>query len=418
MNRFSVLATCAIALPMFTAGQAGAVVNTLGYYRLGETEGGVNGNGVTQAARDASPNNNHYINNQPAGNSYSNAISFAAANNTGSTMGVAMNGSNGGFYGITTQFPDSNVGVELFVETNDASKANNFLAGTRANTGGIGVMQDGNVWKGVIGNVTYVGSAPLLANQWVHLAIVRDNGTTTFYANGVPRAVSNSVPISSGAPHMGVISGGSVRFGGTLDEVRMFNFTPGTFNPADLLINQNLSLQLNNGSFEALTAGQPNHWNVMGNVMFGGGEGTTDGAVAAIFNAGNTTPNGEVMQTFATTVGREYRVEFDFGKFAVGAGTARVTVDAFNAFDFTNLTSFIASDTTGANSNIFERYSFTFFAQDEFTTLRFTDTSIGTNSFDAVLDRVSVVMIIPEPATATLGILGLAGLMIRRRRIA
>lgn len=397
------------------ASSAHAVVNVEGFYRLGETEGGIVGN-ATLAAQDDSPANNHYLNNQ-SGNTYSNNVSFAASQATGSTTSVAMNGSSGGYFGITTPFSNNNVGVELFVETNNANKNNNFLAGTLANSGGIGLAQNGTQWQGLLGNVAFFGSAPVKVDQWAHLAIVRDNGLSTFYVNGVARATNGSNVNITNVPHMGVVAGGSVRFGGTLDEVRMFNFAPTTFNPADLLINQNLTSDLSNGSFENVTGNQADSWNVLGNVVFGGGEGVSDGGTAAIFNSANQAPNAEVMQTFETVAGGTYEVEFDFGKFATGNGTAELTVDVFGAFDFINVANFIASDSSGAGAaDVFDTYTFRFIAGADHSTLRFTDTSQGTNSFDAILDRVSVKQIIPEPTSALLGMLGMGALGLRRRR--
>jgi hypothetical protein len=413
LARYS-LALIAIALTLTTT--AHAVVTTDGYYRLGETEGGVPPNGTAVPAQDASPNNNHYLNDQ-SGNFYSNNVSFAAQQATGSTISVSMNGSSGGFFGITSGFGNDNVGVELFVETNDASKSNNFLAGNGNNTNGIGLAQNGNVWQGLLGNVAFVGSAPVKPDQWAHLAIVREDGTSTFYVNGVPRSSTTTAPLNASNPHMGVISGGSVRFGGTLDEVRNFSFASGAFNPADLLINQNLTSNLENASFENVTGNQADYWNGIGNIDFNGLEGASDGSIAAVFNGGNTAPNGELMQTFETVAGVEYKVEFDFGKFATGGGTAEVTVDVFNAFDFTTLETFVASDASGTAvlADVFDSYEFSFVAADQWTTLRFTDTSNGTNSFDGVLDNVSISAMVPEPASFAVWVLAALGVAGFRR---
>ncbi|HEY1048451.1 MAG TPA: LamG-like jellyroll fold domain-containing protein, partial [Prosthecobacter sp.] len=78
---------------------------------------------------------------------------------------------------------------------------------------------------------------PLDTTKWTHLAGVNDNGTVTFYVNGVangPTVAGTSAP--SGSPLIG--SGPDTRqpFNGYLDEVRFSTFAPGAFTVGDLLL--------------------------------------------------------------------------------------------------------------------------------------------------------------------------------------
>ncbi|HTI94953.1 MAG TPA: LamG-like jellyroll fold domain-containing protein, partial [Rudaea sp.] len=76
-----------------------------------------------------------------------------------------------------------------------------------------------------------------VSNQWTELALVRDNGTTTFYVNGVASYSSAAGP---NPPAGGVAIGGNSLisgaelFNGTIDEVRIFSFAPGAFTVGDL----------------------------------------------------------------------------------------------------------------------------------------------------------------------------------------
>ena len=50
-------------------------------------------------------------------------------------------------------------------------------------------------------------AAPLNTSSWTHLAVVRDNGTNTFYLNGVPFGASKSQPGYRAAEPGGLLPG-------------------------------------------------------------------------------------------------------------------------------------------------------------------------------------------------------------------
>ena len=74
-------------------------------------------------------------------------------------------------------------------------------------------------------------------NRWIHMAVVNDNGTTTFYVNGVPSGTpTNGVTAPSGVPYIGSAQDTGSPFDGYLDEIRYSTFAPGQFSVSDLLL--------------------------------------------------------------------------------------------------------------------------------------------------------------------------------------
>jgi len=91
----------------------------------------------------------------------------------------------------------------------------------------------------IVGNNTVIGDPlPVDTNRWTHLAIVNDNGTNTFYVNGVQHGAPadpglNTVP--AGDIYGGSGPGTQPTYAGYLDELRISTFAPGQFSTTDLL---------------------------------------------------------------------------------------------------------------------------------------------------------------------------------------
>jgi hypothetical protein len=79
-------------------------------------------------------------------------------------------------------------------------------------------------------DVSVFGSAPVVSNQWTHLALVRSWGTATFYVNGAPEGSTTNAPNGFA---FGPLDVGRM-FNGEIDEVRTCMLT-GRFDPSMLL---------------------------------------------------------------------------------------------------------------------------------------------------------------------------------------
>jgi hypothetical protein len=184
--------------------------------------------------------------------------------------------------------------------------------------------------------------------------------------------------------------------------------------------------------------------------------GTTNGTHAMQMNAGNTTANATISQTFDVTGFAVYSCSFDYGKFgdashAAGNAIIKVTItggtitqntmantttaghSAAGTFAYVNANNVTVTDTSGVlttspnNSyalltaaEIYQTYSFKFTVQGNpgTATITFTDQSDTAGvGFDAGLDNVNVAFFAtPEPASLSALALGASALLIRRRR--
>ena len=188
---------------------------------------------------------------------------------------------------------------------------------------------------------------------------------------------------------------------------------------------------IQNGSFED-GGSIPSDWVVSGNMGTTTLQGETDGLRALAFSIGNVPSNGVLSQTFNTTAGEEYRLSFDFGKYAINQPNqiARLEVGVFDGTGFTGtqiLDEIVIDDSPGPGDpnstdspDVYSSFEFSFNAANSLTTLRFTDVSdaqVSGGGFDAMLDNV-VVTAIPEPSSAfTLISIGLLLVHLRRKKL-
>jgi hypothetical protein len=198
-------------------------------------EMGDNGQGTNNLPLDSSGNGRHFA----------GAINSATINLTGGGYDndayYTFNGSNQGYYDIGYDAPEDNVGIEVWVRTSNLAQTNRTLFGTGSNLNGISIGYDaagGTGWFGAVSNVAFVGTVGTgnyTAGDWIHLAVVRDNGTSTFYVNGVASGTTGASPNNATLTHMSVNAGGIEYFGGDIAEARIFTFNAGEFQTSDLL---------------------------------------------------------------------------------------------------------------------------------------------------------------------------------------
>ena len=165
-------------------------------------------------------------------------VSPRAKRMTGSTRSMAFKSGDGFKVSGLPATPKNNIGVELWVKPATQDGFRN-LVNYGGKTGLGPALQKNGTWGVVYGKAT-VGWQVVAPGEWVHLAIVIDNGEGRFFVNGreagraddaVSWGYKRDAPMSIGLP----VAKGNEPFEGLIDEVRVFTFESGTFEPKDLL---------------------------------------------------------------------------------------------------------------------------------------------------------------------------------------
>jgi hypothetical protein len=225
-----------------TSGTASSsVVTPVAWYRLGEDDpGAASGLAVTNTTIDSAGANHLKQFGSPL---YTSAVSTDAVTQVASSLGIQLNGSGQYFSNAVVTTAVNNFGIEAWVKPNTVSSTYNFVAynGNTANNGWGIAWQDG-AFQGWYGNVILFGSGVVATGTWAHVALVRDNGSSTLYLNGVPADIPTG--FAPTAPTTGFALGIRPQapttefFNGAIDEVRVFTFAPGQFTTNDLLLNR------------------------------------------------------------------------------------------------------------------------------------------------------------------------------------
>jgi len=231
---FIAIVAIASALTLCSSNIASATVTPIAYYRLGENDLG---------AANALPGNNPTIDTVAGLNLTDNADAFYSTNTgvAGRSLSMRFNPTVGSRYSrspVVTTLQD-NYGIEAWV--NSAATNGNQLIAYNGNPGnaGFGLFRIGANYQALYGGVAFIGSSPVALNTWTHVAVVRDNGSSQLYVNGAPAggAALNTPNLPAGAMMIGGNDFNAPEaFDGLIDEVRVFTFTPGQFDPSDLLL--------------------------------------------------------------------------------------------------------------------------------------------------------------------------------------
>ncbi|MES2568800.1 MAG: LamG domain-containing protein, partial [Verrucomicrobiota bacterium] len=147
---------------------------------------------------------------------------------------VSLDFSNAGYSShrpIITQ--TDNWGIEAWLQSDNGSLTSVIAYNGNSASSGMGLYQHQGKYVGLVGGKVFVGGVPVSAN-WTHLAIVAQNGVTTFYVNGVANATGPLPELPAGRFNIGNRPDLLEQFDGRIDEVRAFTFAAGNFSVADL----------------------------------------------------------------------------------------------------------------------------------------------------------------------------------------
>jgi autotransporter-associated beta strand protein len=218
-----------------------ATINVVSYWRLGESDAGTAaGAAATNTTDSVGATNLRFQGNAR----YANDVAATAATHVGSLLSVNFTNSAYAPNAIVSTAQD-NFGIECWAKPTAPGGGqiiayNGATGGAGSGGWGIIIAADGT-YEGLFGGITTIGTSVATANAWTHLALVRNNGISTLYINGVASGTSSTGPalpqgnFALGAPPQ---SPTSQFFTGLIDEVRVFTFAAGQFNTSDLLLNQ------------------------------------------------------------------------------------------------------------------------------------------------------------------------------------
>jgi len=149
-----------------------------------------------------------------------------------------------------------------------------------------------------------------------------------------------------------------------------------------------------NSNFETgpfFNEGTVTGWTVSANVA-DNAEGATSGTHSAALGAGGDFQGDTLAQSFTTTSGTTYALDFDAGIFGTRSGAPlQVKVEVLGSGNL--LTQFITPPEAGTfdpGQTSFQHYHFTFQANSSSSTLRFTALGTGNGSADQVIDTVTI----------------------------
>lgn len=221
----SKLLTSAMCCALFGAATANAAITVFAEYHLGEplslgtnslpldSIGGrdltdsISPGGVTVGSPGAVAGSTHYMDTSSATNS--------------------------GYYalGNYTSLPNNNVAIGVFAKASAIAGNTGTIFGT-GDGGGLDLSLSSNGWAGSLFNVAWVGpaggaSGSFVADTWVHLALIRADGLTTFYIDGIAQGTSLATAPVNSSPHISVSPGGFTYFDGGIDDARAVFFDSG-----------------------------------------------------------------------------------------------------------------------------------------------------------------------------------------------
>ena len=153
---------------------------------------------------------------------------------------------SGQFNGSSGAIPTDNFAVEVWARPQQSQATNTFVAMNGVTNGSLKFdITNTGLWQVSYHNVDWVGAPngtgqTVTPDVWTNLAVIRENGVSTLYIDGIAQAATTNVaPVFGNSLHIGVSPGGAPGFQGDLDQLRAFTFDPNTDDAvAALSINQ------------------------------------------------------------------------------------------------------------------------------------------------------------------------------------
>ncbi|MBN8457130.1 MAG: LamG domain-containing protein [Verrucomicrobia bacterium] len=225
MNPKLIVPTLTTLLPVYSATGA---ITVYAEYHLGET-GSL---GANNLPLDSSGNGRDMVNEISGSAATVASAGVYAANSTAylSTAG----GGNEGWYssGLFNTLPTDNFAFGVFARAASVGAPEGDVFTVGGSNGSFKLSLAGNGWAASAHNVDWIAAAngvsgSFAADTWVHLALIRSGGATTFYINGAAQGSTYAGTPVHNTPHISVAPGGSSYFDGHIDEARVVTFTSG-----------------------------------------------------------------------------------------------------------------------------------------------------------------------------------------------
>jgi hypothetical protein len=233
MNRTLTISLVGFLGALAVAGEAPGAITVYAAYNLGEA--GSLGANNTPLDSIGSRHINEAING--GGVAVGSPGAYAGSTNFMNTSDP----SNTGFYslGNYADLATDNVAIGVYAKASSLDAGNRGTVFSTGDGGGFDLALHANGWAGSLFNVAWVGPADGVAGSfapdaWVHLALIRADGVTTFYIDGAPQAGTLDTAPAHSSPHISVSPGGFSYFDGGIDAARVVTFDSGESTPAIL----------------------------------------------------------------------------------------------------------------------------------------------------------------------------------------
>lgn len=221
---------CSIIVILLSPVAAHATIVPFADYPLGEA-GSLGGSNKPQ---DTSGQGRNFGDDVNGGSAVVGSASFHP-NALGSTAYIdTSNSNNEGWYsgGLYNSLPTNNFAFGVFARAASLSNTTGDVFTTGDTTGSFKLSLEGNGWAASCHNVDWIGNGggttgSFQPDTWVHLAIIRSAGVTTFYIDGVAQGSTFAGTPVHNTPHMSVQPGGGAYFDGQIDEARVVTFGAG-----------------------------------------------------------------------------------------------------------------------------------------------------------------------------------------------